>query len=43
MQRIKRYGITGITFNSKHDENVFAVYEKVTDEMLKRIEDIEHG
>ncbi|MCS8588020.1 ParA family protein [Leuconostoc citreum] len=43
MQRIKRYSITGITFNSKHDKNVFAVYEKVTDEMIKRIEDIEHG
>lgn len=43
MQRIKRYGITGITFNSKHDQNVFDVYERVTDEILKKIEDIEHG
>lgn len=43
MQRIKRYGITGITFKGKHDKNVFAVYEKLTDEILKRIEDIERG
>lgn len=43
MQRIKRYGITGITFTGKHDMRVFTVCENVTDEMLKRIEDIEHG
>lgn len=38
MQRIKRYGITG-----KHDMRVFTGYENVTDEMLKRIADIEYG
>ncbi|WP_055307911.1 hypothetical protein [Leuconostoc lactis] len=37
MQRIKRYGITG-----KHDMRVFTGYENVTDEVLKRIEDIEY-
>jgi len=43
MQRIKRYGITGITFKSKFDKKVFKVYKEVTDEMLSRIEDIENG
>ena len=43
MQRLKRYGITGITFKSKFDKRVFAVYKDVTDELLKRIEVIEHG
>ena len=38
MQRIKRYGITG-----KHDMRVFTGYENVTDEILKRIADIEYG
>lgn len=43
MQRLKRYGITGITFKSKFDKKVFAVYKDVTDELLSRIEVIEHG
>ncbi|MDF3266334.1 ParA family protein [Lactiplantibacillus plantarum] len=43
MQRLKRYGITGITFKSKFDKRVFAVYKDVTDELLQRIEVIEHG
>ncbi len=43
MQRIKRYGITGITFNTQFDKRVFKVYKDVTDEMLKRMEAIEHG
>ncbi|WP_363472123.1 AAA family ATPase [Companilactobacillus musae] len=43
MQRLKRYGITGITFKSKFDKRVFDVYKDVTDEMLKRIGDIENG
>lgn len=43
MQRIKRYGVTGITFKTRFDKKVFKVYENVTDEMLKRIEDIENG
>ncbi|WP_267887266.1 hypothetical protein [Levilactobacillus brevis] len=43
MQRIKRYGITGITFNTQFDRRVFKVYKDVTDEMLKRMEAIENG
>jgi hypothetical protein len=43
MQRLKRYGITGITFGSKFDKRVFDVYKNVTDELLSRIEVIEHG
>lgn len=43
MQRLKRYSITGITFKTKYDKKVFDVYKKVTDELLKRIEMIEHG
>ena len=42
MQRLKRYGITGITFKSRFDKKVFDVYKKVTDELLHRIEVIEH-
>lgn len=37
MQRLKRYGVTGITDKQKYDRNVFAVYKKVTDEILERI------
>ncbi|MCT6891238.1 MAG: AAA family ATPase [Lactobacillus sp.] len=43
MQRLKRYGITGITFKSRFDKKVFDVYKKVTDELLHRIEVIENG
>lgn len=39
MQRLKRYGITGITTKQKYDKNVFDVYRKVTDEILERIND----
>lgn len=37
MQRLKRYGITGITTTQKYDRNVFEVYKKVTDDILERI------
>ncbi len=37
MQRLKRYGITGITFKSKWDKQVFTVYKQVTNEILDRI------
>lgn len=37
MQRLKRYGITGITTKQKYDKNVFEVYRKVTDDILERI------
>lgn len=37
MQRLKRYGITGITTKQRYDKKVFAVYKKVTDEILERI------
>lgn len=37
MQRLKRYGITGITTKQKYDQNVFDVYKKVTDEILERM------
>lgn len=43
MQRIKRYGITGITLNTQFDRRVFKVYKDVTDEMLEGMEVIEHG
>lgn len=43
MQRIKRFGVTGITTKDKHDKKVLKVYEDITDELLQRIEDIEHG
>lgn len=39
MQRLKRYGITGITDTQRHDKKVFDVYAKVTDEILERIGD----
>lgn len=38
MQHVKRHGITG-----KHYMIVYSGYENVTDEILKRIEDIEDG
>jgi chromosome partitioning protein len=37
MQRLKRYGITGITTKQKFDKKVFEVYKQVTDEILERI------
>lgn len=37
MQRLKRYGVTGITTRTRHDQKVFDVYEKVTNDILKRI------
>ncbi|MDF7639969.1 AAA family ATPase [Lactobacillus sp. ESL0791] len=37
MQRLKRYGITGITTSQRYDKKVFAVYKQVTDEILDRI------
>lgn len=37
MQRLKRYGVTGITVDQRFDKNVFAVFKKVTDEILERI------
>lgn len=43
MQRLKRYSITGITKGTMHDKKVQTVYKKVTDELLNRIEVIEHG
>lgn len=37
MQRIKRYGVTGITESDRYDKKVFEVYKKITDEILERI------
>jgi len=37
MQRIKRYGVTGITEKDRYDKKVFAVYKKITDEILERM------
>lgn len=42
MQRLKRYGSTGITFDTQFDKRVFKVYKDVTNEMLNRIEVIEN-
>ncbi|MHA8263776.1 ParA family protein [Lactobacillaceae bacterium Melli_B3] len=39
-QRIKRFGVTGITNDTKFDTKVFDLYEEVTDELLERIDDI---
>lgn len=37
MARLKRFGLTGITTDNYYDQQVFKVYEKVTDEVLERI------
>lgn len=42
MQRLKRYTITGITFNTRFDKKVFAVYDNITNELIHRIEAIEN-
>lgn len=38
MQRLKRYGVTGITNDSRYDEKVFEVYKQVVNDILNRIE-----
>lgn len=43
MQRLKRYGITGITTNSAHDKKVFTVYKKLTNEIIAKIQVFEDG
>jgi len=43
MQRLKRYGITGITTGTMHDRRVKKAYSDVTDELIKRIEVMENG
>lgn len=42
MQRIKRFGITGITDNTMHDKRVFGIYEKIVLEILDRIKEFEN-
>lgn len=37
MQRLKRYGVTGITNDSRYDEKVFEVYKQVVNDILNRI------
>ena len=37
MARLKRFGLTGITTDNYYDQQVFKVYEKVTNEVLERI------
>lgn len=37
MSRLKRFGLTGITTDNYYDQQVFKVYEKVTNEVLERI------
>lgn len=43
MQRLKRYGLTGITEGTMHDNRVNEVYDNLIEEMEKRIEVIENG
>ncbi|OYS00610.1 ATPase [Lactobacillus taiwanensis] len=38
MQRLKRYGVTGITNDSRYDKKVFEVYKQVVNNILSRIE-----
>ncbi|MHA6599909.1 hypothetical protein [Lactobacillus gasseri] len=38
MQRLKRYGVTGITDDSRYDKKVFEVYKQVVNDILSRIE-----
>ncbi|PGZ57413.1 ATPase [Bacillus cereus] len=37
MERIKRFDVNGITENDRHDLNVIELYEKISDELLSRI------
>ncbi|MCL0319194.1 ParA family protein [Apilactobacillus xinyiensis] len=37
MQRIKRFGLTGITSDTMFDRRVFAIYDKVVKELIERI------
>ncbi|PFD09801.1 ATPase, partial [Bacillus thuringiensis] len=38
MERIKRFDVNGITERDRHDLNVIELYEKISDELLERIE-----
>lgn len=42
MQRIKRFPVTGITDSSKFDKKVFDLYDRVVDEIIERIEEVEN-
>lgn len=42
MERLKRYDITGITSDDKHDKKVLKVYQDATDEVLAKIAEVEH-
>lgn len=42
MQRIKRFGITGITDDTMYDKRVFAIYETIIKEMMNRIKGFEN-
>ncbi|PFR56773.1 ATPase, partial [Bacillus cereus] len=37
MERIKRFDVNGITENDRHDLHVIQLYEKISDELLSRI------
>ncbi|PEY36642.1 ATPase [Bacillus cereus] len=37
MERIKRFDVNGITENDRHDFNVIELYEKISNELLSRI------
>ncbi|WP_088816436.1 ParA family protein [Listeria goaensis] len=37
MERIKRFDVNGITEKDRHDEKVISLYNKVSDELLERI------
>lgn len=38
MERIKRFAVNGITDLDRHDKKVLQVYEKITEELLQRLE-----
>ncbi|MCD4912492.1 ParA family protein [Enterococcus faecalis] len=38
MERIKRFAVNGITNLDRHDKKVLQVYEKITEELLQRLE-----
>lgn len=37
MERLKRYDVSGVTFDDQFDQKVQRVYKQVTDEVLYRI------
>ncbi|WP_429971911.1 ParA family protein (plasmid) [Fructilactobacillus sp. Tb1] len=41
MERLKRYDVTGVTFNDQFDKKVQLVYSNVVNEITKRIEEME--